>query len=113
MLRIQISSTEELLSADRKILENKLKVLERLVKRYGEEVLLSVNIKPVTSRETGNVLVAEARLVIPGNDIRCSIEASSIKEVATQLKNNLKRLIIENKEKHEDKWKRLSKKVHK
>ena len=99
----------ELLNQQREELEEKLKDLEKISQRYGERSLLTITIGKIVSRqETGEIFFAEANFAIPGKDIICKVQGSSIEETVDRLKDKLKSLMIKNKELKKGRFRRLA-----
>ncbi|HZI95861.1 MAG TPA: hypothetical protein VFD40_01595 [Candidatus Paceibacterota bacterium] len=99
----------ELLNQQREELEEKLKDLEKVGQRYGKESLLTITIGRIISKqETGEIFFAEANFQIPGKDIICKVQGSSIEETINRLKDKLKSLIIKKKELKEGRFRRLA-----
>ena len=100
----------ELLETYKTNIEAKLKNLEKLTKRFGTKADLDVTIIQDTKHhETGNIFFAKAKFQIPGKDLFCEERGSSLDGVIDKLKDNLKRLIIENKEIKQTNWRRFVK----
>ncbi|MDQ5882827.1 MAG: HPF/RaiA family ribosome-associated protein [Patescibacteria group bacterium] len=110
-MKILLSSQNlELLSAVQQRLEKKLQTLERFTRKFGPEVVLEVLlVRDTKHHERGNIYSAQAKLKIPGKDIFYEAEGTTLEEAVDKLKDNLKRLLIENKEKKESVWKKIAK----
>lgn len=99
----------KLLSHQKEYLEKKLGDLEKISKRYGKDCLLTISIgKIISKQETGKILFAKAEFSIPGKDILCKVEGKDIEEITEGLKNNLKSLLIKNKELRKGRFRRLA-----
>ena len=99
----------ELLNQQRKELEEKLKDLEKVGQSYGERSLLTVTIgKIISKQETGEIFFAEANFQIPGKDIICKVQGSSIEETTNILKDKLKNLMVKSKELKKGRFRRLA-----
>jgi len=100
----------ELLETYKTNIELKLKNLEKLTKRFGAKADLDVTIvKDTKHHETGNIFFAKAKFQIPGKDLFCEEKGFSLDEAVDKLKDNLKRLIIENKEIKQSYWRKFTK----
>ncbi|RLG14709.1 hypothetical protein DRN69_03960 [Candidatus Pacearchaeota archaeon] len=104
-----IPSDIELLNQQIEEIEKKLKDLEKIGQRYGEESLLTITIgKIISKQETGEIFFADANFTIPGKDIICKVHGSSIEETTNRLKDKLKNLMIKNKELRKGRFRRLA-----
>jgi len=100
----------ELLETYKINIEAKLKNLEKFTRRFGTKADLDVTIIQDTKHhETGNIFFAKAKFQIPGKDLFCEEKGSSLDEAVDKLKDNLKRLIIENKEIKQSYWRKVTK----
>jgi len=110
-MNITITSKNfELLEAYKNNIEVKFNNLEKFTKKFGTKVDLDVTIVKDTNRhETGDIFFAKAKFQIPGKDLFCEEKGSSLDEAVDKLKDNLKRLIIENKEIKQTNWRRFTK----
>jgi len=112
MLKIRISALKtKLLPSEKDFLEKKLKSLEKYCSYFKRDLDLEVNIEKSLNSQSGDIYSAEARLFVPGNDIHCQVKASSIKELANLLKDDLKRLIIEHHKTKESLFRRTARKL--
>jgi ribosome-associated translation inhibitor RaiA len=99
----------ELLNQQRGNIEQKLKDLEKIGRRYGERSLLTITIgKIISNQETGEIFFAEANFAIPGKDIICKVQGSNIEETIDRLKDKLKSLMIKSKELRKGRFRRLA-----
>jgi|GEM_PF-1533423 len=99
----------KLLDQQEEYLEKNLKTLEKVSKRYGAKADLTVNIGKITSQQqTGEIFFAEANFAIPGNDIFYKTTGENIEEVTKKLKNNLKSLIVKDKDFKKGRFRRLA-----
>ncbi len=112
MLNIRINALKtKLLPSEKDFIEKKLKSLEKYCSYFKRDLDLEVNIEKSLNSQSGDIYSAEARLFIPGNDIHCQVKASSIKEAANLLKDDLKRLIIEHRKTKESLFRRTARKL--
>ncbi len=112
MLNIRINALKtKLLPSEKDFIEKKLKGLEKYCRYFKRNLDLEVNIEKFLNSQSGDIYSAEARLFIPGNDINCKVRASSIKEAANLLKDDLKRLIIEHRKTKESLFRRTARKL--
>jgi hypothetical protein len=84
--------------------------LEKFTRHFGEKADLEVTlIRDTHHHEIGDIFLAKAKFKIPGKDLFCEGKGFNLDEAANQLKDNLKRLIIENKETKQSKWRKIAK----
>lgn len=100
----------ELLEGVRNKIEKTLQGLEKFTKHFGEKADLEVTlIRDTRHHEVGDIFLAKAKFEIPGKDLFCEGKGYSLDEATNQLKDNLKRLIIENKEIRQSYWRKFTK----
>jgi len=109
-MNIKITSKDiEILEKQKDFFEEKIRSLEKFSKRYGKMADLEIVVRKITlRRESGHIFKAEAKMQIPGKDLFCKAEGINIEEVAAHLKDNLKRLMIEDKENRQSRWKKIA-----
>lgn len=105
-----IAQNFALLETYRSNIEAKLKSLEKFTKRFGEKADLDITIvQEAKHREAKNIFFARAKFQIPGKNLFCEARGDSLDASIDQLKDNLKRLIVENKEIKQNYWKKMIK----
>ncbi|MGB9763599.1 MAG: HPF/RaiA family ribosome-associated protein [Minisyncoccia bacterium] len=108
-MRINIYTQNfELLNIQKEYIEKKMLALEKFTKRFNREIDLDIYLVQVSKHhQEGNIFTIEAKLKLPGKDIFCKKEGSSIQEIVEMLKDELKRLIVKIKKTQQSKWKKI------
>lgn len=107
-MRIDIKAIRfPLLETQRDLFYQKLKSLEKFTKRYDKYIRLLVRIEKETSHhQSGEIFLAKAELDIKGKNPIIEVRGTVLESLIDELRDGLERLIINNKEIHQSKFKR-------